>query len=144
MRMDEWFGGKVRRVEIDCFTDDRGSLWPLDLAAIGFHPVRSFLVSAPSGTTRGGHGHARGRQLLLRVGGEITVDLEHAGERVSVALTARCPALIVSSPVWARQVYGGDGPALMVFCDTPYDPEAYIDTPEACERRAGGEKEKTA
>ena len=35
-------------------------------------------------------------------------------------------AIMIASPVWSRQLYNGNDPRLMVFCDTPYDPNSYI------------------
>jgi dTDP-4-dehydrorhamnose 3,5-epimerase-like enzyme len=128
------FGGRVRVLGVPRFEDARGSLWSVDFRALGFAPVRSFVVSAPSGAVRGEHGHVTGRQLLFRTGGEIRVDLSHAGEEHSVTLTADRPAMLVSSPVWARQTYLGEAPALAVHCDAPYDPDTYLQTPAGSER----------
>ena len=62
----------------------------------------------------------------MRVSGIIVVDLEHEGEQLSVELTSERPALLVSAPIWARQTYEGEAPALVVYCDTAYDELSYI------------------
>jgi hypothetical protein len=110
--------GKVYRVPTPVFEDARGSLATLDFARYGFQPTRAFLVTAPPGSVRGGHGHRSGRQLLMRLSGEIEVeDLE---------LNATHSALVIESPVWSRQFYLGINPLMVVFCDTPYDPDDYV------------------
>ncbi len=131
MRTREWFGGRTRLLDVARFTDERGCLWTLDFAAHEFTPVRSFVVNALPGAVRGEHGHIEGRQLLLRVAGEIVVDLVHEGERQSITLNKEWPALLISSPVWARQTYLGEAPCLVVYCDTAYNPSGYIRSHEA-------------
>lgn len=116
----------MRAPDVVQFADERGSLWAVDFTALGFTPVRSFVVSAPSGAVRGGHGHRAGQQLLMRVSGEIIVDLDHEGEQASVTLTSEHPALLVSAPVWSLQTYRGEAPALVVYCDTAYDARGYV------------------
>jgi len=106
--------------------DARGSLTPFDLAALDFSPVRLFLVDAAGGVARGGHAHRTGRQLLIRMRGEIIVETAHDGEERSFTLTESDNALLISAPVWARQTYRGADPRLLVLCDTPYDPASYV------------------
>lgn len=124
---------KVVGIATDSVEDDRGLLTAIDFRPYNFQPVRAFLVTAPSGTARGGHGHRRGRQLLMHVSGEIEIEVRYAdrGERLSLNATNR--AVMIEAPVWSRQVYNGDNPAMIVFCDTPYDAENYV-----TERDAGG------
>lgn len=101
-------------------------LCPIDFADHGFVPLRAFVVSAPAGAVRGGHGHRRGRQILLLVSGEI--DVEVAGETglEVIRLDRERRALIIEPPVSARQIYRGEQPAMVVFCDTAYDPGDYV------------------
>lgn len=119
-------GGRVRHVPVERHTDERGSLVPLDFAAIPMVVRRAFVVTAPTGTSRGGHAHRRGRQVLMRLSGTIRVELATAHERLSVTLTEDSPAVLVEPGVWARQTYLGPDPSLAVFCDTDYDPGDYV------------------
>lgn len=102
------------------------ALVPVDLTAIPLRVVRSFLITAPDGTVRGGHGHRSGSQLLFRIGGTIEVELAHDGRSEQVTLDERTNAVTIRSPVWSRQTYRGESAGLLVFCDTPYDPDSYL------------------
>jgi dTDP-4-dehydrorhamnose 3,5-epimerase-like enzyme len=88
--------------------------------------VRAFVITASPGAIRGGHGHARGRQLLMLVSGEIDVEVRYrnCGARLRLDLVHR--AVLIEPLVWSRQLYYGDNTAMVVFCDTPYDPTDYI------------------
>lgn len=121
-----FFGGAVRTYRFAAVADERGRLTPVDLAAIGLAPVRAFLIEAPDGETRGGHGHKNGRQLLLRISGEIVVELALENERHTVRLDATSNAVLIEAPVWSRQTYRGADARLLVFSDAPYDPDSYI------------------
>lgn len=124
------WGGLATPLPLDARTDPRGTLTPVDLSGHGFDTVRAFVVTAPDGTSRGGHGHRIGRQLLLRAGGRIEVELRHGGESALVTLDDTCPALLVEPGVWSRQTYRGDAATLVVFCDTEYDRADYFDDPQ--------------
>lgn len=116
----------IKRVQLGAHRDVRGTLWPLDFSALPFTPVRAFLVEAPQGVVRGGHAHVQGSQLLVCVSGRIAVNTRFNGLEESHALDETGDALLISSPVWAQQTYLAPDSRLLVFCDTPYDPDAYL------------------
>ena len=74
-----FFGGRATVMHFAGIEDSRGVLVPIDFAALQFTPVRSFFVNGRDGIARGGHAHRRGRQLLLRVSGEIRIDMRLDG-----------------------------------------------------------------
>lgn len=122
-----FFDGAVRAYRLESFADARGRLMPIDFAALPLAPARAFLVEAPDGAVRGGHAHRNGRQFLLRISGEISVECVLGGERRVVRLDAGGDnAVLISAPVWAQQMYHGDDARLLVLADTPYDPDSYI------------------
>lgn len=104
--------------------DERGALMPIELD--GLAVVRVFVVEAPDGAVRGGHGHASGKQLLVRLSGRIDIETRLAGDIHSFTLDDSDHAVLIASPVWSTQTYRGDGARLLVLCDTPYDPSTYI------------------
>jgi len=120
-------GGLVVGYRFTALHDPRGALTPFEFAALPFTPARVFVVSAEPGAVRGGHAHARGQQLLVRIGGVIEVEAELNEDRVTLTLDAANNAVLIKSPVWSRQIYRGEGAQLLVFSDTPFDPESYID-----------------
>jgi dTDP-4-dehydrorhamnose 3,5-epimerase-like enzyme len=125
----EWLGGRVRTIPRQINVDARGSLAIVDFAALQMAAVRSFIVSAPDGTSRGAHGHYCGRQILVAVVGEIDVEMERKGVAETFRLSPTGPAILVEPGVWARQTYRGDGAVLLVLCDTTYDPADYFFDP---------------
>jgi|tagenome__1003787_1003787.scaffolds.fasta_scaffold19395230_1 dTDP-4-dehydrorhamnose 3,5-epimerase-like enzyme len=126
MTGDTYCDGRVCPVAMGVFEDTRGALAEVELTSCDFHPVRAFVVTAPTGAVRGGHGHKKGRQLLICVSGEIEVELFYQGRTQHLKLDATHRAVLIEPPVWSRQVYLGDNPIMLVFCDTLYDPEDYI------------------
>lgn len=120
------FEGKVFTFHLPGLENDKGLLVPIEFEQLPFHPVRAFLVHAPPGASRGEHGHKTGRQILMRVSGEIVIDLCWRGDEVSVVLGPENNSILITAPVWARQTYRGKNPCLMALCDTPYDPENYL------------------
>lgn len=118
-------GGSVRVLELECFRDHRGVLTPIAFADLGFSAARAFVVRAPQGALRGGHGHRRVRQVLFCASGAIDVDLRRGGSQASLRLDEDRPAVLLEAGVWAQQTYVGEDSILIVFADGPYDPADY-------------------
>lgn len=127
--MDSYFKGKARHFHLDGLSDERGTLVPIEFDALDFTPARAFVVNGKDGAIRGGHAHRSGRQLLIRVSGEIDVAMTLGDESVSVRLDRNRNALLIESPVWSRQTYHGDAPAILVLTNTQFDPSDYLDEP---------------
>lgn len=108
--------------------DFRGCLLPLEWAQLPFWPVRAFVVTAPApdGAVRGGHAHRSGSQLLVRVAGTIEVEAKYGGGTAQVNLDAKSNAVLIMTPVWARQTYRGRNATLLVLAEEPYDQASYL------------------
>ena len=117
--------GSVRIVELECFTDERGTLTPITLDDLGFSVARAFVVRAPRAAVRGGHAHRSVRQVLFRASGAIDVEVRRGGARARLTLDEEHPAVLVEAGVWAQQTYVGDDSTLIVFADGPYEPTEY-------------------
>jgi hypothetical protein len=117
--------GSVRLVELECFTDERGTLTPITLDDLGFSVARAFVVRAPRDAVRGGHAHRSVRQVLFRASGAIDVEVRRGGARARLTLDAEHPAVLLEAGVWAQQTYVGDDSTLIVFADGPYEPTEY-------------------
>ncbi|TPI33029.1 hypothetical protein FJW08_07610 [Mesorhizobium sp. B3-2-1] len=120
------FGGKVAEISISVHRDARGVLTLVQFGRFGFQPRRAFVVTAPHGTTRGGHGHRTGRQLFMHVSGEIYIALRYREEVEQIVLDSTNKAVLIEAPVWSSQTYHGDNPTMIVFSDTEYDPKGYL------------------
>jgi dTDP-4-dehydrorhamnose 3,5-epimerase-like enzyme len=126
-------GGSVRILELESFRDERGVLTPITFDDFGFSAARAFVVRAPEGSVRGGHGHRRVRQVLFCASGAIEVEVRHGGTDARLMLDERHPAALLEAGVWAQQTYVGADSTLIVFADGPYDSAEYDDDRSADE-----------
>jgi hypothetical protein len=136
--------GWVRLVELECFTDERGSLTPITLDDHGFSVARTFVVRAPRGAVRGGHAHRSVRQVLFRASGTIDLEVRRGAARARLTLDEEHPAVLLEAGVWAQQTYVGDDSTLIVFADGPYEPSEYSNEdadPDPGERSSAGPSE---
>jgi len=121
-------GDLVRLIDLPETIETRGSLLPIDLDGLPFTPHRLFVVrEVPEGTTRGGHAHQRGTQLLVRLAGEIRVEMRAGGNSDTVVLADSRVGLLVPAPVWSSQTYLTPDAVLLVLSSEPYDPSSYIE-----------------
>lgn len=122
------FNGLVRVVSLPTFIDHRGELTPITFADWEFEAVRSFVVAAPAGAVRGGHAHRTCRQVLMRVSGIVEVQVRYGSATETIRLEVATPAVLIEPGVWAQQTYVSECSALVVFADTPYDPDDYVES----------------
>ena len=100
----------MRILELESFRDDRGVLTPITFDDFGFSAARAFVVRAPQGSVRGGHGHRRVRQVLFCASGAIEVEVRHRGRAMLAStLDERHPAALLEAGIWAQQTYVGAG-----------------------------------
>jgi hypothetical protein len=62
----------------------------------------------------------------MLVSGEIEIELRYGDITERLTLDPHHRAVLIEPPVWSRQTYRGEQPAMIVFCDTPYDPDDYL------------------
>jgi len=125
-KVQKYLAGKVIRIPVVTHRDLRGSLCPIQFDFDGFQPVRAFVVSAPDGQTRGGHAHARCRQVLLLVSGRIDIEATDGIASAKISLDAENRALLIEPNVWSEQIFHGACASMIVFCDIPFEKEEYI------------------
>ena len=136
--------GSVRLIPLASYTDERGTLSPIDLVEVGLSPVRVFVVTAPAGTVRGRHGNRTCRELLMRVSGTTDFEVRCGAETETIRLSADPQdqtAILIEPGVWAEQRYLTDDATLLVFADRPYDPSDYVtDCPDVTVESARRER----
>ena len=119
----------VRLVSLPQFAEYRGTLLPFDFETMPFRPQRVFIINnVPAGTVRGEHAHRRGQQLLVRLAGEIRVELQRGSYSDTVSLASSDIGLLVPAGVWAAQTYVTPDSVLLVLCSDRYDAASYADT----------------
>jgi dTDP-4-dehydrorhamnose 3,5-epimerase-like enzyme len=106
--------------------EERGRLLELDFGALPFTVRRVFVVTdVPAETTRGGHRHLSGAQVLVCISGRIEVDLRRGAARTAVTLTPDTDGLCIPAGIWSAQRYVEEGSALVVLASEPFDPANY-------------------
>jgi len=120
------FGDGVRVVPLEPNLDSRGSLVEFDFSSLPFRVRRAFAISdVPAGTTRGGHAHREGEQMLACLTGCVAVELRRSGRSHVVELRPDGGGLHIRPGVWASQHYVEEGSTLLVLASTAYDPAGY-------------------
>ena len=119
-------GEAARLIPLSDVVETRGSLLPIDLADLPFRARRVFVVrGVPPGTTRGGHAHQRGAQLLVRLSGQIRVEVGAEGNSEPFLLADSRVGLLLPAAVWSSQTYLTADASLLVLCSEPYHPSEY-------------------
>lgn len=120
------YGSNV--IEFEQYTDERGTLLPIELEGLPFAPKRLFTVAGMSaGTVRGGHGHYTCQQLLICLHGCIEILLRSKDKEDSITLLPGSPALLVDSGIWCRQTYITENSVLLVLASEPYHIDSYFE-----------------
>jgi dTDP-4-dehydrorhamnose 3,5-epimerase-like enzyme len=106
--------------------DVNGSLTVFEEGPVPFSVVRTFVVRAHAGQTRGQHAHRKCTQLLAALSGKIRVTVvDGTGETVFI-LSDSTEGLLIPPMVWATQEYLQDDSILLVACDQRFDEDDYI------------------
>ena len=124
------FGDDVSAEAVTPHVDARGRLVEFDFAELSIQVRRAFVVTdVPAGTTRGGHRHRYGAQVLFCLAGRVEVELCRGDARGQVALTPETSGLRIAAGVWSRQRYVHGRSELLVLASEPFDPASYDDGP---------------
>ncbi len=127
VEIERYFAGRARLFRVTNHIDERGTLVPLEFANMPFVPQRAFFVrDVRAGQSRGGHAHSRGQQLLIRVSGEVIVDIAYQDAQQRIFLTDSTQALLIGPDVWASQTYSNPDATLLAFASEPYSESTYI------------------
>lgn len=107
------------------FTDERGTLLPVDLYELPFIPRRVFVVcDVPEGVWRGDHAHKTTWQMLVCVTGLVQYELWD-GKSTKCGILQQGETVLIPSMVWDKQRFT-HGTVMLVLCSTVYDPDDYI------------------
>jgi hypothetical protein len=122
-----FFEGRARLYQVVTCADSRGILVPIEFSSIPFRPNRFFFVhGVPAGSSRGGHAHRSGQQLLIHISGEVLVELRFESEEHHVTLFEDGQALLIGPRVWSKQTYATAGAGLCVLASQSYRQDSYI------------------
>lgn len=109
-------------VDLQSFTDVRGSLTPLELKDFIDFAVKRMYVVHDNKTDRGGHAHIVEEELFVLVSGSCTANIHDGSDWKEIKLEANKQALYVGQMVWhGFSNFSPDG-VLVALSSTNYNP----------------------
>jgi dTDP-4-dehydrorhamnose 3,5-epimerase-like enzyme len=119
---------KARLLQIDSFTDPRGSLIVGEFPkTLPFQPARFFVVQGvPPGESRGIHAHKTNMQILFCLTGSVVVKVNDGASVNEFILEPGSKGLFIPALNWAEQRYETQDTQLLVLASEPYAAEEYI------------------
>lgn len=112
-------------VELETFTDDRGSLTVLD-KELPFAVKRAYYIYNAVGV-RAGHRHKINTQALVCLGGSCEVFVNDGKEKNTYLLDSSDKCLILNPEDWHTMDKFSDNSILLVLASEHYDVNEYID-----------------
>ena len=111
---------RERVAALPVFTDERGTLLPIELDEVGFDVRRVFTVTGSSpGSTRGEH-LTDCRELVVLVQGEVEVTTRSLGVDRRVTLDRPGATLEVVPETFIRYRLRDDSSTILVLADQPF------------------------
>lgn len=117
----------ARGVKLPSFTDERGTLVPVDVPSVLPFPVQRTwsITGAPSDTVRGRHAHYECHQAFWLVSGSARFTFSD-GDCVSHQLLRGPDELaIVPAGLWVQIDQFAEGTVIIAFASHAYDPHDY-------------------
>lgn len=112
-----------------------GSLGVIEFEALPFRPQRAYwLTNTPGDATRGLHAHKSLEQVLIALGGSVSVHLVAGDDRETVLLDSHGHPLHIRPGVWRELKDFTPDAVILVLASQPYDPADYIHDFEEFER----------
>ena len=116
----------IQTTKLPCFTDERGSLIPIEWSTLPFIPARVFHVSGVvDGMYRGDHAHYTTSQYIIALRGILLVHYDSYGSAGIIELNTQIRGLYVPPGYWVRIIFYSDA-HMLVFADKSYDVSDYI------------------
>ena len=125
--IDSFFQGPMLKSHMD----KRGNLAVLNFRDIPFEPKRLFWISnVPCGTSRGHHGHHKGKQFLVCQEGQTQIKVwpPRAEKATEISLVAG-DNFFLPAEHWIEMKFMTEGTVLLVIADREYDPRDLFTEP---------------
>ncbi len=109
--------------ELKTFTDERGSLTPIELKDyFSFDVKRTYTVHNNS-TKRGGHCHLCEEEFFYLASGTCTARLHDGNDWIEIEMDANTDAIYVGTYVWHEFDNFSEDGVLVALSSTNYNPE---------------------
>lgn len=117
-----------RLLKLPNYMDSRGRLAWLQRPILPFEVRRVyFLDSSATGVVRAEHGHVALRQVLVALGGELTVDVTSPSDHTkSYRLLPFDSALYIPGGCWRSVTFWSEGATCLVLASQEFDEHDYI------------------
>lgn len=115
-------------IELPRITDLRGSLTSLQgTIDLPFEIKRVYYIyDVPPETSRGGHAHKYGRDIVIALSGSVEMTLDDGEKATTFTLSSPDMGLMRPPGFWITLSNFAPGTVLLVLADTVYDETAYI------------------
>ncbi len=114
---------KYELIEFPYFSDIRGDLIPFEFNdKFPFLVKRTYLVTANTNQTRGGHSHIIEDEIFVAVTGSITTLVNDGTEDKIIKLDQKNKALLVKKQCWHEFYNFSPDAVMMCFSSTHYLP----------------------
>ena len=104
------------------YSDERGTLVTTEFSDVPFSVSRVFTVRGPEGGAVRGNHVVNGAQLLVLLGGTVTVlngpDAEHLGDEI--LLTELGSRILLADGTYIRYTLPDAAASVLVFCELPF------------------------
>jgi len=114
----------VRVIDLQHISDSRGTLDVLE-GELTFDVQRVFIINAPAGAQRGGHGHKKCQMILICPRGVVEVVVNSGSGRQAVLLDKSSRALFLEASDWHILNFIEDS-VLVAQASEKFDVEDYI------------------
>ena len=128
MDLDHNLIGGARWIELEKFSDPKGSLTPIEAERhVPFAIKRVFyFYDIPVGESRGAHAHHSQQQVVVCLAGRFEVLLEDGRRRQRISLSRPWRALYLPAMLWASQSSFDGGTVGLVLASDVYHEADYI------------------
>ena len=117
----------VMRVNIDCWEDERGTLFVTENQRLPFDIKRVFWITGvPAGQSRGGHAHQVCAEVIIPIQGSLDIEVESDGKTETHHLDTPTQGLYLGPRVWCHLHNFSPDAICLVFASHTYIKEAYI------------------
>ncbi len=114
----------MKLFELQHINDSRGTLDVLE-KDLNFLVERVFIINAPAGTERGGHGHKKCQMILICPRGAVEIIINDGSGRKSIFLDRSSKAVFLEPEDWHVMNFLEDS-VLVVQASEKYDETDYI------------------
>jgi len=118
----------IRKYDLTRIVDNRGNLTYIESGKhIPFEIKRVYyLYDVPGGTSRGGHGHKKLKQLIIAISGSFDITVDDGCEKQIIHLNRSFQGLYIPPMMWRDLDNFSSGAVCMVLASEFYDEGDYF------------------